>query len=117
MTELARLELAVCALAATVLAVMVVVGVDALRFHGASLVLVFEALVLAEMAGSFAREAWRQHRFRARLPAECRVVCGAPSSEPTRNATTFPNARRPCPSKKESTAGSSPPGALASVAS
>ena len=78
LTELARLELAVCALAATVLAVMVVVGVDALRFHGASLVLVFEALVLAVMAGSFAREAWRQHRFRARLPAECRVVCGAP---------------------------------------
>jgi Zn-dependent protease with chaperone function len=77
LTELARLELAVCALAGTVLAVMVVVGVDALRFHGASPVLALEALVLAVMAGSFAREAWRQRAFRARLPASRRVVCGA----------------------------------------
>ena len=78
LTELARLELAVSALAATVLAVMVVVGVDALRFHGASLVLVAEALVLAVMAGSFAREGWRQRRLKARLPGERRVLWGAP---------------------------------------
>ena len=34
--QLFRLELAASALAATVLAVMLVVGIDALRFHGAS---------------------------------------------------------------------------------
>ena len=37
--QLFRLELAASALAATVLAVMLVVGIDALRFHGASPVL------------------------------------------------------------------------------
>src|SRR5688572_7253653 len=78
LTELARLELAVCALAATLFAVMLVVGVDALRFHGASPVLIAEALVLAVMAGSFTREALRQRRFRVRLPAERRALCGAP---------------------------------------
>jgi len=77
-TELARLELAVCALATTLFAVMLVVGVDALRFHGASPVLIAEALVLAVMAGSFTREALRQRRFRARLPAARRALCGAP---------------------------------------
>ena len=65
-----------CALAATLFAVMLVVGVDALRFHGASPVLIAEALVLAVMAGSFAREAVRQRRFRVRLPAERRALCG-----------------------------------------
>ena len=57
-----RLELAASALAATVLVVMLVVGIDALRFHGASPVLVVEAVLLTVMAGSFAREAWRQRR-------------------------------------------------------
>jgi Zn-dependent protease with chaperone function len=41
-------------------------------------VLIAEALVLAVMAGSFTREALRQRRFRVRLPAERRALCGAP---------------------------------------
>jgi Zn-dependent protease with chaperone function len=74
--QLFRLELAAGALAATLLAVMLVVGVDALRFHGASPVLLVEAALLAVMAASFAREAWRQRAFATRLPGERRVLHG-----------------------------------------
>ncbi len=80
MTErrhLVGLELAVCALGATVLASMVLIGVDVLRFHESSpvaLVLAFEALVLALMVGSLTRQARRQRAFSARLPSEPRAV-------------------------------------------
>lgn len=77
--HLVGLELAVCALGATVLATMVLVGVDVLRFHESSpvaVVLALEALVLVLMAGSLARQARRQRAFAARLPSEPRTVLG-----------------------------------------
>ena len=77
--HLVGLELAVCALGATVLATMLLVGVDVLRFHESSpvaVVLAFEALVLALMAGSLTRQALRQRTFAARLPSTPRTVLG-----------------------------------------
>ena len=83
MTErrhLLGLELAVCALGATVLATMVLVGVDVLRFHDpgwrspASALLVFEGFALAVMAGSLTRQALRQRAFAARLPSRPRCL-------------------------------------------
>lgn len=87
MTErahLVRLELAVCALVATILLTMLVVAVDALRFHDdgwlspAAAVLAFEALALALMAASLTRQIVRQQRFARRLPTERRTVLGTP---------------------------------------
>ncbi|MDA0179828.1 M56 family metallopeptidase [Solirubrobacter phytolaccae] len=77
--HLLGLELAVCALGATVLAAMVLIGVDALRFHGSGLaatVLAVEALVLAAMAGSLARQVLRRRAFAARLPSTPRTLLG-----------------------------------------
>lgn len=77
--HLVGLELAVCALGATVLASMTLIGVDVLRFHESSpvaVVLALEALVLALMGGSLARQAWRQRAFAARLPSEPATVLG-----------------------------------------
>lgn len=83
MTErrhLVGLELAVCALGATVLATMTLIGVDVLRFHDSNwlslstLVLAFEGLALATMVGSLARQAVRQRAFASRLPSELMTV-------------------------------------------
>jgi len=88
--QLLRLELAVGALAATVLLTMLVVGVDALRFHRAtlgqplmspsgaalSLVLVFECLTAAVMLASLLRQSYRQRSFRRRLRATPRQLHG-----------------------------------------
>lgn len=78
MTELRRLELAACALAATLVALLAVMTVDALRFHGASPILLADALIAAVIAASFTRQALRQRAFLARLPAEPRTVLGVP---------------------------------------
>jgi len=77
--HLVGLELAVCALGATVLASMLLIGVDVLRFHESSpiaLVLAFEALVLALMVGSLTRQALKQRAFTTRLPSEPCAVLG-----------------------------------------
>jgi Zn-dependent protease with chaperone function len=90
--HLLRLELAACALAATVLLTMLVFGIDALRFHRATLgaawfspasaplfaVLAVECLALIVMGVSLARQVVRQHTFRTRLPAEPRTILGVP---------------------------------------
>ena len=99
--QLLRLELAAGALAATVLLTMLVVGVDALRFHRAtlgqplmspagaalSLVLAFECLTVVVMAASLLRQGYRQRAFRRRLPATPQRLHGVrvlvvPSSRP-----------------------------------
>jgi Zn-dependent protease with chaperone function len=79
--ELVRLELAAFALAATVILVMLVITLDAIRFHLPALeanapgsfplllVLAVEAMIVAVLAASIARQAVRQRALRGRLPA------------------------------------------------
>ena len=78
--QLLGLELAACALAATVALMMLVVGIDAVRFHRAALftvlILAIEALALTVMVASFARQVLRQRAFLARLPTEARTILG-----------------------------------------
>lgn len=82
--HLVRLELAVCALGATILLTMLVVGVDALRFHSgewlspASAVVAFEALALTLMTASLTRQCVRQRTLARRLPTEPHVILGTP---------------------------------------
>jgi hypothetical protein len=92
-TDLARLELAACAFVATALATMLVLGVDALRFHAdspAAIIAAAEGLTLAIMGGSFARQLARQRTFVHRLPTTPRRVLGtAVQVLPTRRAHAF----------------------------
>ncbi len=80
--QLVRLELAAYALAATMLLIMLVVGVDALRFHRAelgaplALLLAFEALTTVVLVGSLLRQALRQRALLRRLPASPRHLHG-----------------------------------------
>jgi Peptidase family M48 len=80
--HLLRLELAVCALGATILLTMLAVGIDALRFHGdewpALAVVIFEGVVLALAVGPFARQGLRQRAFARRLPTRPATVFGTP---------------------------------------
>src|SRR5689334_17224014 len=63
---------------------MLVVGVDALRFHAggwlspAAAVLAFEGVTLALMAGSLGRQVARQLAFARRLPTHPYMVLGTP---------------------------------------
>ena len=78
--QLLGLELAACALAATVALMMLVVGIDAVRFHRAALftmlILAVESVALAVMVASFTRQVLRQRAFLARLPTEARTIFG-----------------------------------------
>jgi Zn-dependent protease with chaperone function len=90
--HLRRLELAVCALAATVLLTTLVIGTDALRFHRATLgaawfspasvplaaILAFECLALALMGVSLLRQVLRQRAFFASLPTQPGTILGVP---------------------------------------
>jgi len=102
--HLLRLELAACALAATVFLTMLVFAVDAVRFHRVRLgdvwlsstttplliVLAFEAAVLLVMAASLTRQVLRQRAFLRRLPTQACVVWGVPVRViPSRRAHAF----------------------------
>jgi Zn-dependent protease with chaperone function len=90
--HLLRLELAACALGATVLLTTFVIGIDALRFHRATLgaawispasvplstVLAVECLALMIMTWSLVRQVVRQRTFAARLPTAPRTILGVP---------------------------------------
>jgi hypothetical protein len=87
--DLVRLELAAFALAATVMLVMVVVALDAVRFHLPAIeanapgtlplvvALGLEATIVAVLAASLARQAVRQRALRRRLPARPVFLYGA----------------------------------------
>jgi Zn-dependent protease with chaperone function len=90
--QLLRLELAACALGATVLLTALVIGVDALRFHRTTLggdwfspvstplaaILLLECLALGLMGFSLLRQILRQRAFLASLPTEARTILGVP---------------------------------------
>ncbi|MBE2315701.1 M56 family metallopeptidase [Solirubrobacter sp. CPCC 204708] len=79
--HLLRLELAVCALVASVPLTLLVVGLDALRFHDDAwrfAVLAFEALALAVTGASLTRQLARQRAFARRLPTRPRTILGTP---------------------------------------
>jgi Zn-dependent protease with chaperone function len=97
--DLLRLELAAFALAATVILVMLVVTLDAVRFHLPALeanapgtlplliVLAVEAMIVVVLTGSFARQVVRQRALRRRLPSRSMLVHGSevfvvPTSRP-----------------------------------
>ena len=83
-SHLVRLELAICALVATIVLTMLAVGVDALRFHGgdwlspASVIVALEGLALVLMAASLTRQILRQSGFARRLPTTAVTVLGTP---------------------------------------
>jgi len=79
--HLVRLELAVCALVATIVLTMLLVAVDVLRFHASSpaaLVVALEALALLSMGVSLARQLARHRSFASRLPVLPGTVLGTP---------------------------------------